>query len=40
MTVGEKAAVDLTADEGGLQFFLVWWFDSESYESSWAGKPK
>lgn len=23
MTVGEKAAVDLTADEGGLQFFLV-----------------
>ena len=40
MTVGEKAAVDLTADEGGLQFFRVWRFDSESYESSWAGKPK
>jgi hypothetical protein len=41
MTVGEKAAVDLTADDGGLQFFLVWWFDSESYESSWAVlKPK
>ena len=30
MTVGEKAAVDLTADEGGLQFFLVWRADSES----------
>jgi hypothetical protein len=41
MTVGEKAAVDLTADEGGLQFFLVWRVDSESYESSWAVlKPK
>jgi hypothetical protein len=41
MTVGEKAAVDLTADEGGLQFFLVWWVDSESYESSWVVlKPK
>lgn len=32
--MGEKAAVDLTVDEGGLQFFLAWRVDSESYESS------